>query len=367
VRSRWSAEGMTVPPLPAAMRRCGLRHWLSARARRTEVSAFWRTRRDRRVCGRPRGQGGRRRADSEGAARAASRCNTGIRRAFRGPLSDLCLLASDGERTVSVPAGARLIPRTETGLAEGPEDGNWVDEQVTINELEAGETAYAQRFIFHISGALEAHFPPVEVLGGQQAQLDFRLPGWDLVITLVDGRRSEHDFGLVVEATPASPPTVADVDQLTRRLFILLSLMASREVGVGPVCGLNEAGEVIWAKWGTPPAAAGETGGRWCPRILVASALPAIANGFTEPSTDEAMEAVVDRAIQHLLAADGSEALDVRVRVACAGLETARIWNPCRGLLDAWRLIALSRHESQSGGDKPVRDAVRSGFSRGDK
>jgi hypothetical protein len=55
--------------------------------------------------------------------------------------------------------------------------------------------------------------------------------------------------------------------------------------------------------------------------VLVAKALPAIAQGFTKLSTNDAEEAVVDRAIEHLLAADGNEALDVRIPVACAGLE----------------------------------------------
>ena len=53
----------------------------------------------------------------------------------------------------------------------------------------------------------------------------------------------------------------------------------------------------------------------------VATAFPAIVKGFAELSKDEGLEAVVDRAINHLLAADGSEALDMRVPIACAGLE----------------------------------------------
>ena len=72
---------------------------------------------------------------------------------------------------------------------------------------------------------------------------------------------------------------------------------------------------------GIPAAAPGRPGVRWCPEILVAKALPAIAKGFAKLSTNDAEEAVVDRAIEHLLAADGNEALDVRIPVACAGLE----------------------------------------------
>jgi hypothetical protein len=209
------------------------------------------------------------------------------------------------------------MPSPATILPERRGDTYWVEARIPIrSELAAGDVAHAQRFVFHISGALEARLPPVEVVGGQHAQLGFRLPGWRLAIAAVADRRGEHDFGFVVEATPASPPSAADVDELTRRLFILLSFVASREVGVGPVCGLTEAGEVIWASWGSPRLRPGRPGVRWCPP------LPAITEGFARLSEeDEAMAVVVGRAIEHLLAGDGNEALDVRVPVACAGIE----------------------------------------------
>jgi hypothetical protein len=244
---------------------------------------------------------------------------------FAGAASeDLHFVAAhEATASVSVPAGAPLVPSPATILRERREDTFWIEARIAVrSELAAGEAARAQRFIFHISGALEAWLPPVEVDGRQQAQLEFRLPDWRLVIAAVADRRGERDFKFVVEATPASPPSAADVDRLTRRLFILLSLVASREVGVGPVCGLTNAGEVVWASWGSPRLRPGRPGVRWCPPHLVAKALPAIAEGFARLSEqDEAMGVVVDRAINHLLAADGNEPLDVRVPVACVGLE----------------------------------------------
>ena len=247
----------------------------------------------------------------------------GLAAHFAGPPSDdLYFVRSGQERMISVPAGAQLTPPTESSLPENPGDVDWLDDPITMNELEAGDASAAERFVIHISGALEAEFPPVGVVGGgHQCQLDFGLPGWDLVIAPVDDRGGKHDFGFVVEATPQSSRSSADVSKLVRRLFIMLSFMTSREVGVGPACGVSEAGEVIWARLGAPRMRPGRPGVRWCPRILVATAFPEIVNGFTELSKDEAMEAVVDRAIEHLLAADGSEAIDVRVPVACAGLE----------------------------------------------
>jgi hypothetical protein len=117
------------------------------------------------------------------------------------------------------------------------------------------------------------------------------------------------------------PARLPDVEKLHRRLFFLLSLIASREVGVGPVCGVDGAEGVIWLDCGPLRVRPGPPGVRWCPNVRVSSALPKLAEGFAAVSADEAMERVLHRAINHLLAASGQEVLDVRIPVACAGLE----------------------------------------------
>jgi hypothetical protein len=190
---------------------------------------------------------------------------------FAGPASEELhfVAAHEATASVSVPAGAPLVPPPATILPEMRGDAYWIETRIAIgSELAAGEVAHAQRFIFHISGALKGDsFPSVGVVDGQsQRQLVFRLPDWDLIIAPLDDPSGERDFAFVVEATPAAPTTGADieanVDRLVRRLFILLSFIASREVGVGPVCGLSEAGEVIWAKWGAPRLRPGTPGVR---------------------------------------------------------------------------------------------------------
>ena len=233
---------------------------------------------------------------------------------------DLLFPAVDEEHVVDVPSGAILAPPVRSTLTQGATEPEPVG-PMTMNELHAGDLGSAERFIFHVSGALEACLPIVQVNGGHQPQLAFSFTGWDLVVAPIDEPKGEHDFAFVVQATRPTPPTVADVDELHRRLFILLSFITSREVGVGPICGLSSSGAVCWASWGAPRQRLGRPGVRWCTRILVANALPAIAAGFTQVASDPAMEAVVERAINQLLAADGTEALDVRVPVACAGLE----------------------------------------------
>jgi hypothetical protein len=65
----------------------------------------------------------------------------------------------------------------------------------------------------------------------------------------------------------------------------------------------------------------GQPSVRWCPDLQVSSALPTLADGFTAVSADEVMERVLHRAISHLLAAGGQEVFDVRIPVACSGLE----------------------------------------------
>jgi hypothetical protein len=238
---------------------------------------------------------------------------------FAGPPSDALHFAAAHEAaaTVSVPVGASLVPPLTTMLPKMGGGTDWIEARIPIrSELAAGELANARRFILHISGALKASsFPRTEILGGgSQQQLRFRLPPWELVIAPIDRPAGDRDFTAVVDARLLTPATGVGVemsiDRLISRLFILLSFISSREVGVGPVCGLSEAGALIWAKWGSPRLRPGTPGVRWCSRHLVARVLPEIAQGFAALSTDEATEAVVERAIQHLLAADGSEALD---------------------------------------------------------
>jgi hypothetical protein len=53
----------------------------------------------------------------------------------------------------------------------------------------------------------------------------------------------------------------------------------------------------------------------------VPTALPALAKGHAQLATDQALEAVVDRAVEYLLSADSAEVLDVRIPLACSGLE----------------------------------------------
>ena len=62
--------------------------------------------------------------------------------------------------------------------------------------------------------------------------------------------------------------TGAEVDRLGYRLFAILSLIATREVAIGPVCGLDSSDRVVWAHWDAPRMRLGRGIG-WCPLALL--------------------------------------------------------------------------------------------------
>jgi hypothetical protein len=130
------------------------------------------------------------------------------------------------------------------------------------------------------------------------------------------------NFSFVVEATPHDLPLGLDtMERLCSQVFLLSSLIAGQEIGIAPVAGVDAAGQVVWADWGAPRFRPEQSAWRWCPRDRVNQALPALATGLSSLADDPALQQVVDRAGRHLLAANGPEVLDVRIPVACSGLE----------------------------------------------
>jgi hypothetical protein len=187
--------------------------------------------------------------------------------------------------------------------------------------VEGGRIENADRFLFHVAGTFDGYLPvrPVHE-GGAQPQLALELPGWELALTLASGPEASA-FGAVVAAHPRElPATGEQVQELQQRLFVLLSLIASRERGCGAVVGMS-GDDVVWMWCGAPVVRTEPSGVRWCPKHLVAPALSALAEGMGQLASDPAMEQAVARAAKFLLAADGAEALDVRIPLACAGLE----------------------------------------------
>lgn len=236
-----------------------------------------------------------------------------------GPFSELSALTLVGEEAkVAVPAAASLNPPPGPALAERPEQGSWSDHPIRLNELVAGDIGRAQRFLVHVVGALEARLPRVDTDGSHQGQLLFALPGWHLVIA---DTGSDDGFPYVIDAKPSKTPTVEAVVLLRTRLFTLLSVVAGCEVGIAATCGLDESDEVVWAEFGPPRFRRKRPGASWCPRDMTAEVLPDLADGYSAVCADPAFARVLERAIAHLHFAFASEVLDVRVPIACSGLE----------------------------------------------
>jgi len=220
------------------------------------------------------------------------------------------------DRTMTVPGTSSLRPP----MADRPEhkgcEGTFPVDPITAGNIEA-----ATHLLFHFGGALEARPSPGGFLGdSHQTQIDFELPGWNL--TLVPGDREIDAFCALVKAVPKSAEIeMSKVEKLDRRLFFLLSFIANREVGAGAVAGLDSQDEVVWTYWGPPRADPKRAPIRWCPEMLIGEALPMLGSGLSAFDSDEAMVEIIDRAIGYSLAANDNALLDVKVPIACSGLE----------------------------------------------
>ena len=246
---------------------------------------------------------------------------------FSGPLREYHHVSAGGsleaEPPLALADSADLTPPAEPKLRGRPPKTSWTSATNWSLPKTVGRLRKAKRFVVHISGPLQIRFPLVVPVreGGDQPQVAFQLPGWNLVLAPHQDERDD-DFTAVIKATSVkSHPSEGDVAQLAERLFVLLSLMANREIGIGPICGLSRVGRIVWVEWGTRRGRFGRPGVGWCPLDESAYVLPTLASGLSNVASDRALDAIVDRAINHLLAADGDEVLDVRIPVACSAVE----------------------------------------------
>ncbi|UJA20186.1 hypothetical protein HJD18_08130 [Thermoleophilia bacterium SCSIO 60948] len=242
-----------------------------------------------------------------------------------GPTSTvgaMMLATEDGFARIRVPRGVEPEPPGSERFEAAPRERGrgWFRSERALEPMAAGDIADARRFVIHLTGALQARIRT----GVSQGQIAFSLDGWELrfALTVHEEYLDDRDFGAVIEAVPPTELVVEnEVDRLTDRLFHVLSLVANREVGVGPVCGLDVTGRVVWAEWGPPRARSGRTTLGWCPPHLVPQALPEVAARYERELVTRSWELIVERAINVLCFCDGSEVLDVRIPMACSGIE----------------------------------------------
>lgn len=224
--------------------------------------------------------------------------------------------------SVAIPANADLSPPSASAVAQRSSDEAWTEYDHWLNTVTAGNVNQARLVVFHVRDEItDRPLPRVEASDGDHRQIRFRLPGWELALANTNNQRaSDNEFAHVIAARPLQLPiTIEQVDRLRRQLFILLSFIRNRETGVGTIVGLNEKDDVVWVQWDAPRSRPGRNI-RWCDRSLAAQALPVIADGLGTLS-GQPMETVIDRAVNHLATACGNEVLDVRIPIACFGLE----------------------------------------------
>lgn len=243
---------------------------------------------------------------------------------FAGPLSaGTMFVHTASAEVVGLGAGADLEPPTRSVRPKRTGGVSWFDREETCSVVEGGHPERSERFVIHVSGALKSYLRPVTIAPGiQQGQVRFALPGWQLTLAEVRGATdSPRWFTHLIEAVPTDDGSPGRIDELLTSLFHLLGFVAGHEVGLGAVCGLDADGAVAWVHWSASRQRPGRPGVRWCSPMQVATALPTISGGVGRVEADPYMRQVYRRAVGYLHAASGKEVLDVRVPLACAGLE----------------------------------------------
>jgi hypothetical protein len=188
-----------------------------------------------------------------------------------------------------------------------------------------GDLTRVRRLLVHVSGRFSAHLPvaDVEPAPGRQERIDLPGPGWRLSMASVrSDPNDEHRFSHVIEATSSTALSEESIEDLVGWLFHLLSFVSSREVGVPVIVGLDVDGQIAWVSWASPRQRNGAGGVRWCSGRTAAAALPVLSAAYsTLKEEDPVLYDVTRRAIDFHLSAEAGGVLDVRVPIACAGLE----------------------------------------------
>jgi hypothetical protein len=244
-----------------------------------------------------------------------------------GPEEWLHNLALNGDppREVTVPTGSSLTPPSGSAVPTQPQPGPWMEVPLRLIKVDAGDFSAAVRLIFHVVGRVTSSpLPQVPTVVGRQGQVRFSLPGWDLVLAVADDQPFGDQLSFMVDAMPNTGQTISSeaVETLGLLLQRILGFVSGSNVGVVPALGLDASDDVVAARWATRQVNLDHTPLRWCYEGDVATALPQLAAGRTQLEADDPVLAqCLDRAIALHLAANGQEVLDVKLPVACSGLE----------------------------------------------
>lgn len=260
---------------------------------------------------------------------------------FSGPFRDYKgLSVTDGQdfAKVEFPEDLDFYGPSEEQRDQGSGFGR-IESTIPVSSISGGQIDEVDHLLIGCSTYASPHLPRVKVDSGSQAQQPFKLPGWDLILALV---KSEDEPEWVIKAVPddSTRITKKEVDRLGLRLFNLLSFLVSREVGIGPVVGLDGDDEIVWAHFTSGRQRPGRPGFRWCDELHMGEALEATATGYSEIAKDRAMEEIVGRSIEAFTFSNGSEVVDIRIPIACTALETLA-WT----FLRRWKVVGRKEAE----------------------
>ena len=230
-------------------------------------------------------------------------------------------LLSDSAATVALVEPLNLAPPSASTSPQQGTSGGWAEGDFPLDSQSHGDPASAIYFVVHIASPLQ-RLPFVKVASGGVEGAQFRIAGWSVRLTTTSDTQ-DREFTHVARCRHESgSPGVDDVERLRWRLHMLLGFVAGHEVNVGPVAGLDANGAVVFAMWGAGRNRTGKPGVYWCTEPLLGDALGSLSIGFGRVAEDEALLRVLDRGIGHLLAAAAqSEVLDLRIPIACTGIE----------------------------------------------
>lgn len=249
-----------------------------------------------------------------------------LRAHFAGEEPWLIELARRGDwPTVEIPPGSDLQPPSASAVLARPRSaGTWANLDPRLNQLIAGNLKLVDHLVLYVVGRItDWPLPQVETNEGNQGQVLFSLPGWDLRLAVIDQLASEIEFSYAIEALPHSKNVGhPEVQVLIRRVQLLLTFLTSGNASLGPKCGIDLEGRIVWVDWGAPFSVLDRGGVRWCTDKIALEALPALAGGLANAAEDPGLEACVDRAVSLLIAAnEPGSVLDVKIPIACSGLE----------------------------------------------
>lgn len=228
---------------------------------------------------------------------------------------------SDSDPTVALVEPLDLAPPRSSTVPHRGTSGGWSSGDLPLDPQSHGDPTSATQFVVHIASPLK-RLPYVKSAAGGVEGAQFHIAGWSVRLIKASGA-SDGEFSHVARCRHEGvPPRVEDVERLQWRIHTLLGFVAGHEVNVGPVAGLDENGAVVFAMWGAGRDRTGRPGVYWCTEPLLGDAIESLSVGFGRFANDEALLRVLDRGIGHLLAATAqSEVLDLRIPIACTGIE----------------------------------------------